>query len=98
MRIPYPKTMFGPGGQRKVVLSKEAEAKLGSGWNTNNAVVNPVTDYPKALFNGKDRVVVGSEDEELALEGKWFESLKEAKAKPKPSLPPKSDEVTTETT
>lgn len=78
--IPYPKTMYGPGGQTKIVLSGEQENALGRDWTANKALANPTTEYPKYMYKGKDKVLFQDKAELDAAGPGWFEMVNDAKA------------------
>lgn len=78
--IQYPKTLFGPGGQTKKVLSKQAEAALGPEWKASRELASPTTEYPMLVYKGSESKVVKSKEEAKALGDGWFESLNEKNA------------------
>lgn len=81
--LDFPKTVYGPGGQMRKIVSKEAMAKLGPEWKSSRGAANPTSEFPKYLYKGDESKIVRSQDEQDAAAG-WVESIREARdAKPK---------------
>ena len=79
--IPYPATLYGPGGQTKRIMSKEAEAALGTGWSRSQKTANPTSEYPKYMYKGKAKKLVSNVGELMALGDGWVDSINDAKSK-----------------
>lgn len=90
--LEYPKVVYGPGGQSRRIMSKEAFAQLGPEWKTSRAQANPESEYPKYVYKGTESKVCRTAED--VPEG-WVDSIKEALEVSKTPVVPAKPKVIT---